>query len=92
MTLEMALGTFDYTRHFPEGRQKHKFKGGPDTKATFLWFGDNVWLPHMQTKVRASTVEDYTDILKVRVYPALGEIPLNDLRPEHCDRFINDIK
>ena len=26
------------------------------------------------------------------VYPSLGEIPLKELRPEHCDRFINDLK
>jgi integrase len=92
MTLEMGLGTFDYLRHFPEGSQKHKFMGRPDTKTTFRWFADTVWLPHMQTKVRESTVKDYTDIPNVSVYPSLGEIHLKDLRPEHCDRFINDLK
>jgi len=66
--------------------------GRPDTKTTFRWFADTVWLPHMQIKVRESTVKDYTDILNVSVYPSLGEIPLKDLRPEHCDRFANDLK
>jgi integrase len=66
--------------------------GRPDNKTTFQWFGDNVWLPYIQTKVRESTVKDYADILNVSVYPSLGEITLQDLRPEHCDRFINDLK
>jgi hypothetical protein len=58
MTLEMGLGTFDYLRHFPEGSQKHKFMGRPDTKITFRWFADTVWLPYIQTKVRESTAKD----------------------------------
>ncbi|MDP3795190.1 MAG: DUF3596 domain-containing protein [bacterium] len=89
---EMALGEFDYLRHFPNGTMRHLFTGRPDGKIPFQTFAETVWLPHIRTKVRESTARDYQAILEARVFPHLGQVPLRDLRPEHIDQFVNVLR
>jgi integrase len=88
MTSEMDDGKFDYSYWFPNGKKKHIFLGRPDNNVTFQIFGDAVWLPHIRTKVRPETAEDYRKILEVSVYPQIGGVLLKSFRPDHCDRFI----
>ena len=88
---EMALGEFDYIRHFPNGTKRHIFTGRPDGRIPIQFFAKEVWLPDIRTTVRESTAKEYQAILEARVFPFLGPIPLQDLRAEHLDRFINTL-
>lgn len=95
MTTEMALGEFNYPRHFPNGTKRHFFAGKPDGRIEFQTFTEKVWLPHIRTKVRESTMEEYKAILKARVYdidPKIGKIALRDLKPEHLDKLQNALR
>ncbi len=49
---EIALGEFDYARRFPQGNQRHHFTAKPTGDISFEQFALEVWLPHMQTKLR----------------------------------------
>ena len=89
MAAEMEIGKFDYLRHFPNGSRKHLFSGRPDGDIAFARYATEVWLPHMQTKIRESTLKDYESILAGSVFPLLGEVKLKDIRPEHIDQLTN---
>lgn len=92
MTSEMALGEFDYFRHFPNGAKRHLFAGKPDDRIQFRAFAEEIWLPHIRTRVRESVAREYQAILEGRVYPFLGRILLRDLRPEHMDKLVNTLR
>src|SRR5262249_1556809 len=89
---EIELDKFDYLRHFPNGSRKHLFIGRPDGDISFQRYATEVWLPHMQTKLRASTLKEYEAILMVSVFPLIGEVKLKDLRPEHIDTLTNTLR
>lgn len=89
---DIALGEFDYLRHFPHGNQRHRFTAKPTGDLSFQDFALNVWLPHMQTKLRESTAHEYHRILTVRVFPQIGAVRLADMQPEHLDRLTNYLK
>lgn len=75
---EIDLGKFDYLRHFPYGSRRHLFTGRPDGNISFARFVEESWLVHTRTKVRDTTAEEYEAILRVRVLPLIGSIPLRD--------------
>jgi integrase len=89
---EIDLGMFDYLRHFPHGSRRHLFTGRPDGNIAFARFVEESWLAHIRTKVRGTTAEEYKAILRVRVLPLIGSIPLREFRPEHMDRLINHLR
>jgi hypothetical protein len=45
------------------------------------------WLLHTATRVRASTVARYRQLLERRVVPAVGSLKLRELRPMHIQRL-----
>ncbi|HSX83705.1 MAG TPA: hypothetical protein VLQ80_34810, partial [Candidatus Saccharimonadia bacterium] len=67
--------------------QRHRFTTKPTGDISFEAFALTVWLPHMQTKLSASTAHEYSRILTARVFPSLGSVSLKHIRPEHLDRF-----
>jgi integrase len=89
---EIDLGRFDYLRHFPYGSKRHLFTGRPDGNISFVRFVEESWLAHIRTKVRDMTAEEYQAILKVRVFPLIGSIPLREFRPDHMDRLTNHLR
>jgi integrase len=89
---EIDLGKFDYLRHFPHGSRRHLFTGRPDGNIAFARFVEESWLAHIRTKVRDTTAEEYKAILRVRILPLIGSIPLREFRPEHMDRLINHLR
>jgi len=89
---EIELEKFDYLRHFPNGSRKHLFLGRPDGDISFQRYATEVWLPHMQTKLRESTLQDYESILTVSVFPLIDDLKLKDIRPEHIDQLTNRLR
>lgn len=47
------------------------------------------WLPHQETRVRARTIERYTELLKGHVVPRIGGIPLAKLRPAYVQDVVD---
>jgi integrase len=92
IAVEIELEKFDYLRHFPNGSRKHLFIGRPDGDISFQRYATEVWLPHMQTKLRESTLRDYESILVVSVFPLIGDLKLKDIRPEHIDQLTNMLR
>lgn len=95
ITAEMAMVEFNYSRHFPNGTKRHLFSTKPDGRIEFQAFAEQIWLPHVRTKVRESTAEEYKAILKARVYdidPKIGKIALRDLTPDHFDKLQNALR
>lgn len=45
---------------------------------------------YARPKVRQRTFESYESMIRVHIAPALGNVKLRDLRPEHLQRFLND--
>lgn len=41
------------------------------------------WLEHQATRVRANTLDRYTDLLRLHILPVLGAVPLPKLTPQH---------
>jgi len=57
-------------------------KGGSITLGGFL--GDT-WMPQKRRQVRATTAYRYAWFIERYINPAIGEIPLRRLRPDHLD-------
>ena len=89
---EIDLEKFDYLRHFPNGSRKHLFSGRRDGDIAFERYAMEVWLPHIQTKVQESTLQDYESILTTSVFPLIGALKLKDIRPEHIDQLTNMLR
>jgi hypothetical protein len=45
------------------------------------------WLELARQRLRPSTADCYEAYLKSRILPALGHVPLSDLKAHHLDRF-----
>jgi integrase len=51
----------------------------------------DTWLrDYKQPEVRPTTFDNYETLIRCHLQPALGHIPLKDLRPDHLQRFYND--
>lgn len=50
---------------------------------------DERWLPHMRTRLRASTWERYRSLVRHHVIPRIGRIPLGKLRPAHVQAVVD---
>lgn len=95
ITAEMAMGEFNYSRHFSNGTKRHLFSGKPDGRIEFRAFAEDIWLPHIRNKIREPTAEEYKAILRARVYeidPKIGRIALHDLTPDHLDKLQNALR
>ena len=50
-----------------------------------------MWLnEYKKPRIRPATFDSYEGIIRVHLTPALGHIPLRDLRPEHVQRYQNE--
>lgn len=47
------------------------------------------WLPHMSTRLRASTWERYRSLVRHHVIPRIGRVPLGKLRPAHVQAVVD---
>lgn len=47
------------------------------------------WIPHMQTRVRESTLHRYVGLIDLYVNPVIGAVQLSKLRPIHVQRVVD---
>lgn len=50
----------------------------------------NIWIKSLDSKVRESTILTYTSFIK-RIVQYIGQTELQELRPRHIDRMINNL-
>lgn len=65
---EIAMGTFDYAKHFPNSRQLRKLKAGEPTLNSLLL----AWLEGQRRETAPSTWFDYRNTIRNHLIPALG--------------------
>jgi integrase len=71
---EIALGTFEYVKHFPNGLKRARYATMPSGEMTLKTFGINIWQPYMRNVVREErTKKEYMDILHKHVWTYTAE-------------------
>jgi integrase len=61
------------------------------TRVTFGEFLTERWLPTRRMAVRESTYASYRGMVERHVIPALGHVPIQQISPDHLDRFYADL-
>lgn len=49
------------------------------------------WLELIKTKVRPKTIAGYESVLRMHIVPRLGELKLNELKPDRIDQFYAEL-
>lgn len=62
--------------------------GGPVTVGGFL---TQTWMPQKRRHVRATTAYRYAWFVERYIDPAIGDIPLRRLRPDHLDQLYESL-
>jgi len=85
--VEIAHGTFDYAKEFPNSRRAKLFakkSGDVITVGEYL----TQWLDSIKESVKASTFHDYTKIVNNRLIPAFGDKTLAELEIRHVKDWL----
>jgi len=61
------------------------------TKITLAEYITERWLPGREASLRASTLDAYRRSIELHLLPALGHVKLQQLSPDHLDRFYADL-
>jgi len=59
---------------------------GSTTLSRYL---EETWLPHIDTRVRPTTLRRYTSLVRVQISPRIGRVRLAKLRPVHIQSVID---
>jgi integrase len=83
---EIATGTFDYAKRFPDSPRVKRVGFQTDEPITLGEFAEKVWLvEHRASRIKRSTHHSYTDIFRTHIKSAkiaamqLREIKVNDI-------------
>ena len=76
--IAIGNGTFDYATTFPDSKRRHFFRLINQVLSSGDYFSS--WLESNQDIFKASTYADHKLTFENQIIPALGEIPLIDLR------------
>jgi integrase len=77
----------ELTRLLREHDQGHLASEARSTTVREYLEGD--WLPHMQTRVRESTLTRYTGLINEDIIPAIGDMRLGNVRPNDVQRVVD---
>jgi len=88
---EIALGTFDYAKHFPNGTKRHLFLGLGPQKLLFKDFAQ-AWLQEKQPFLRPYTFYDYSSLMRVHLLPFFGDYPLEAIDDGLIKRFVGHLQ
>jgi len=85
---EIAFGTFDYSKHFPESGQVGKFRPGA---ATLVSQALESWLMAMQKTTAYSTWQDYANTVRRHLIPKFGRLRLTELTTATVKEWIGGL-
>jgi len=76
-------------------RLLHQIDGGTDVAPSKLSFGQ--WAEHWSTNIAPSRAgkkacHRYSEIIRLHLNPAIGELPVQKLNGEHIDRLFRDLR
>ena len=77
-----------------EFEAKRRVRDGEYVSPTKLTLGEFLrehWIPAMSSRVRPSTLESYSRILRVNVEPHLGSLPIQSVAAGHLDRLYAEL-
>ncbi|WP_415906261.1 tyrosine-type recombinase/integrase [Neptuniibacter sp. QD72_48] len=87
---EIAMGTFDYGKHFPSSKNAIKFsknKGSLITVERAL----KDWLKRAEKRCQRSTIRDYNSAVYYHLIPAFGSLTLDEIRKPHIDDWLDTV-
>jgi len=87
---EIAMGTFEYYRHFPNSKKAYQYstnKGALITIEQAL----NEWLKRAQKRCEFSTLKDYNSVIHYHLIPAFGDKTLDGLRIEDIYIWLDNL-
>ena len=85
---EIALGIFDYAKHFPNGNKIHLFgKRNAHEEITFREFA-NSWLAEKKPRLKASYWRNMNYYFQAGVLPYFGDFRLSDIKEQDIERFL----
>jgi len=86
---EIALGTFDYYKHFPNSKRAGKFARNP---AQTVLVGQVLteWLASTVKKIQPETYSDYAEYVAHVWRPAFGSLRLSELTHERVMQWVDD--
>ena len=64
----------------------------PESDVTLRQYLEDMYLPHVEGRLRARTVDGYRSKLEHHVFDELGDTMLNDLTPYVLDKWIDGVK
>ncbi|MFI5340837.1 MAG: Arm DNA-binding domain-containing protein [Candidatus Methylomirabilales bacterium] len=84
---ELALGTFDPARHFPNSKRLDR---PPDPgEARVRAFVEAEWLPHKQAGMRPRGYQELRQTVEQRILCRFGDLRVKALAPRDLDAFTN---
>lgn len=83
---EIGIGTFDYERHFPGGRQASKLSSRPASRSIEKSLDD--WLLLQSKRCESSTIRDYKSAIEFHLKPSFGSKLLSELVTSDIQRWI----
>jgi len=86
---EIALGTFDYSRHFPDGNKIRIF-GKPKPNITFGEF-TRKWIEDRKPRFKKSHWKNINYFLEGEILPYFGPLKLDEIMEEHVESFITEV-
>lgn len=64
----------------------------PQTDVTVKQYLDQMWLPHVQTRVRARTLDGYKSKIENHITPTLGDSTMSSLDAYQLDQWLDTVK
>jgi integrase len=91
---EIAAGTFDYRRHFPNGRKLKQFGLPEDPYETIPTFADHAraWLELRKPWLARGTAYDRRRIIEAHLVPAWGDRLVSTLTVDDLERLVAALK
>lgn len=86
---EIAMGSFDYAKHFPHSRRAKLFAKNP---AQLVTVGELLtdWLKSVRAQLEPETYADYAEYVENTWRPLLGKDRLSDLTRERVTNWIDE--
>ncbi len=85
---EIAIGTFDYAKHFPESSKAQIFSGSKAIKRTVAEAVD-LWLSAKKGNVAKSTIDNYVSKANKHIVPQFGYKPISMVLKTEIEQWIS---
>nr|WP_067286148.1 DUF3596 domain-containing protein [Marinobacterium profundum] len=87
---EIAMGNFDYGKHFPNSKNALKFS---KNKSALVTVEETLkqWIKKAEMRCQHSTIRDYNSAIYYHLIPAFGQITLEDFNVSYVYDWLDEI-